>query len=137
MPLHTSSCLMWFNIQSLQRDLGKWIDKLDSSSWGIRVECLSRCGFRCCFLLLVLSSTSLWIGEDWERERKREGERVLIVVCVCYICVTHGETVSTEPGEFWFLIERGDASRGYIAISVDSRYHGERATNTTTYIDVQ
>ncbi|KAH1253015.1 putative esterase YitV [Glycine max] len=28
------------------------------------------------------------------------------------------------------------ASRGYIAISVDSRYHGERATNTTTYIDV-
>ncbi|KAL5190200.1 putative hydrolase YtaP [Glycine soja] len=27
------------------------------------------------------------------------------------------------------------ASRGYIAISVDSRYHGERATNTTTYID--
>nr|KYP65177.1 Putative esterase yitV [Cajanus cajan] len=25
------------------------------------------------------------------------------------------------------------ASRGYIAISVDSRYHGERATSTTTY----
>ncbi|TKY74572.1 putative esterase YitV [Spatholobus suberectus] len=27
------------------------------------------------------------------------------------------------------------ASRGYIAISVDSRYHGERATSTTTYRD--
>lgn len=54
---------------------------------------------------------------DWrrlrERERKREGERVLIGVCVCYICVTHGETVSTEPGEFWFLIERGVRERGF------------------------
>ncbi|KAG5018773.1 hypothetical protein JHK87_014628 [Glycine soja] len=28
------------------------------------------------------------------------------------------------------------ASRGYIAISVDSRYHGERATSATTYLDV-
>uniref|UniRef100_A0A0R0JDW0 Peptidase S9 prolyl oligopeptidase catalytic domain-containing protein n=1 Tax=Glycine max TaxID=3847 RepID=A0A0R0JDW0_SOYBN len=27
------------------------------------------------------------------------------------------------------------ASRGYIAISVDSRYHGERATSATTYLD--
>ncbi|KAK7311792.1 hypothetical protein RJT34_10150 [Clitoria ternatea] len=27
------------------------------------------------------------------------------------------------------------ASRGYVAISVDSRYHGERATSTTTYRD--
>ncbi|KAF7817134.1 putative alpha/Beta hydrolase [Senna tora] len=28
------------------------------------------------------------------------------------------------------------ASRGYIAIAIDSRYHGERATSTTTYRDV-
>lgn len=27
------------------------------------------------------------------------------------------------------------ASRGYISIAIDSRYHGERATNTTTYQD--
>ncbi|MCE0480675.1 hypothetical protein HAX54_037711 [Datura stramonium] len=27
------------------------------------------------------------------------------------------------------------ASRGYIAVAIDSRYHGERATNTTTYRD--
>ncbi len=27
------------------------------------------------------------------------------------------------------------ASRGYVAISVDSRYHGERASSTTTYRD--
>ena len=28
------------------------------------------------------------------------------------------------------------ASRGYVAIAIDSRYHGERATNKTTYQDV-
>ncbi|XP_055810734.1 uncharacterized protein LOC129880639 isoform X2 [Solanum dulcamara] len=28
------------------------------------------------------------------------------------------------------------ASRGYIAVAIDSRYHGERATNITTYRDV-
>lgn len=28
------------------------------------------------------------------------------------------------------------ASRGYVAIAIDSRYHGERATNITTYRDV-
>jgi len=28
------------------------------------------------------------------------------------------------------------ASRGYIAVAVDSRYHGERASNKTTYLDV-
>jgi hypothetical protein len=28
------------------------------------------------------------------------------------------------------------ASRGYIAISVDSRYHGERAKDAATYRDV-
>ena len=44
--MHTSPCLMWFTIQSLQRDLGERIDKLDSSSWGIRVECLSRCRWK-------------------------------------------------------------------------------------------
>jgi hypothetical protein len=28
------------------------------------------------------------------------------------------------------------ASRGYISVAIDSRYHGERASNKTTYIDV-
>lgn len=28
------------------------------------------------------------------------------------------------------------ASRGYVAIAIDSRYHGERASNLTTYRDV-
>lgn len=28
------------------------------------------------------------------------------------------------------------ASRGYIAIAIDSRYHGERASSNTTYRDV-
>ena len=28
------------------------------------------------------------------------------------------------------------ASRGYVAIAIDSRYHGERAKNKTTYYDV-
>lgn len=28
------------------------------------------------------------------------------------------------------------ASRGYIAVAIDSRYHGERAINKTTYLDV-
>lgn len=28
------------------------------------------------------------------------------------------------------------ASRGYIAVAIDSRYHGERASNMTTYKDV-
>ncbi|ONK67255.1 uncharacterized protein A4U43_C06F18240 [Asparagus officinalis] len=27
------------------------------------------------------------------------------------------------------------ASRGYIAVAIDSRYHGERASNRTTYLD--
>jgi len=54
---------------------------------------------------------------DWRRLREREKERRREgfdrCVCVCYICVTHGETVSTEPGEFWFLIERGVRERGF------------------------
>jgi predicted alpha/beta-fold hydrolase len=28
------------------------------------------------------------------------------------------------------------ASRGYISVAIDSRYHGERANNNSTYIDV-
>jgi len=43
-PLHTSLYLMLYIIQSLQRDLGEWIHKLGSSSWGIRVQHISRCG---------------------------------------------------------------------------------------------
>ena len=46
MPLHTSSYLMKFMIQSLQRDLGERIHKLGSSSLGIRVEHISRCGWK-------------------------------------------------------------------------------------------
>ncbi|CAJ1973873.1 unnamed protein product [Sphenostylis stenocarpa] len=37
--------------------------------------------------------------------------------------------------ENFYLNIEAYASRGYIAISVDSRYHGDRATNTTTYRD--
>ncbi|KAK7352842.1 hypothetical protein VNO80_18272 [Phaseolus coccineus] len=37
--------------------------------------------------------------------------------------------------EFVRPLLKAYASRGYIAISVDSRYHGERATCTTTYRD--
>lgn len=28
------------------------------------------------------------------------------------------------------------ASRGYVAVAIDSRYHGERANSTTAYKDV-
>lgn len=35
--------------------------------------------------------------------------------------------------DFFF---QGYASRGYIAVAIDSRYHGERATSITTYRDV-
>ncbi|KAF3640221.1 putative peroxisomal fatty acid beta-oxidation multifunctional protein AIM1-like isoform X1 [Capsicum annuum] len=44
---------------------------------------------------------------------------------------------STHKCEEWLrpLLE-GYASRGYIAVAIDSRYHGERATSMTTYRDV-
>ncbi|KAF3640222.1 putative L-gulonolactone oxidase-like [Capsicum annuum] len=34
------------------------------------------------------------------------------------------------------FFSQGYASRGYIAVAIDSRYHGERATSITTYRDV-
>jgi len=37
---------MLFIIPSLQRDLGERIHKLGSSAWGIRVEHISRCGWK-------------------------------------------------------------------------------------------
>ena len=37
---------MQFTIQSLQRDLRERIDKLNSSSQGILVECLSKCKWK-------------------------------------------------------------------------------------------
>ena len=46
MSLHTSSYFMQYTILSLQRDLRERIDKLGSSSWGIRVKCLSKCGWK-------------------------------------------------------------------------------------------
>ena len=46
MPLHTSLYLMFFIIPSLQRNFGERIHKLDSSTWGIRVEHISRCGWK-------------------------------------------------------------------------------------------
>ena len=41
--------------------------------------------------------------------------------------------------QFWYFLFwiQAYASRGYIAVAIDSRYHGERATNTTTYRDVR
>ncbi|KAI3781547.1 hypothetical protein L2E82_11564 [Cichorium intybus] len=44
---------------------------------------------------------------------------------------------STNKCKEWLrpLLE-GYASRGYIAVAIDSRYHGERAKNRTTYEDV-
>uniref|UniRef100_M1A3M6 Uncharacterized protein n=1 Tax=Solanum tuberosum TaxID=4113 RepID=M1A3M6_SOLTU len=44
---------------------------------------------------------------------------------------------STNKCKEWLrpLLE-GYASRGYIAVAIDSRYHGERATSITTYRDV-
>ncbi|KAL6215587.1 hypothetical protein ACLB2K_015016 [Fragaria x ananassa] len=43
---------------------------------------------------------------------------------------------STNKNKEWLrpLLE-AYASRGYVAIAIDSRYHGERATNITTYRD--
>jgi len=35
-----------------------------------------------------------------------------------------------------FCLFQAYASRGYVAIAIDSRYHGERASNLTTYRDV-
>jgi len=37
----------------------------------------------------------------------------------------------------FFLLFQAYASRGYVAISVDTCYHGERATNTHAYRDVR
>ena len=37
---------MFFIIPSLQRNFGERIHKLDSSTWGIRVEHISRCGWK-------------------------------------------------------------------------------------------
>lgn len=37
---------------------------------------------------------------------------------------------------YFFSLFQAYASRGYIAIAVDSRYHGERASSMTTYRDV-
>lgn len=36
----------------------------------------------------------------------------------------------------FLMLSQAYASRGYITIAVDSRYHGERAKNKTTYRDV-
>ena len=36
----------------------------------------------------------------------------------------------------WNFFVQAYASRGYIAVAIDSRYHGERASNETTYLDV-
>ncbi len=35
-----------------------------------------------------------------------------------------------------FFSSQAYASRGYVAIAIDSRYHGERASSKTTYRDV-
>ena len=35
-----------------------------------------------------------------------------------------------------FCLPQAYASRGYVAIAIDSRYHGERASSKTTYQDV-
>ena len=35
-----------------------------------------------------------------------------------------------------FCLPQAYASRGYVAIAIDSRYHGERASSKTTYRDV-
>ncbi|PHU09508.1 hypothetical protein BC332_21368 [Capsicum chinense] len=44
---------------------------------------------------------------------------------------------STNKCKEWLMpLLKGYASRGYIAVPTDSRYHGERATNMTTYQDV-
>lgn len=34
------------------------------------------------------------------------------------------------------LLLQAYASKGYICVAIDSRYHGERASNENTYIDV-
>lgn len=34
------------------------------------------------------------------------------------------------------LLLQAYASKGYVCVAIDSRYHGERASNETTYIEV-
>nr|KYP65176.1 Putative esterase yitV [Cajanus cajan] len=58
-----------------------------------------------------------------EREKRRKKPAVV------FLHSSYSNKESVRP------LLKAYASRGYIAISVDSRYHGERATNTTTYRD--
>ncbi|PHU07583.1 hypothetical protein BC332_24072 [Capsicum chinense] len=44
--------------------------------------------------------------------------------------------LTTECSIKDIFFSQGYASRGYIAVAIDSRYHGERATSITTYRDV-
>lgn len=51
-------------------------------------------------------------------------------LCIAHQCVT--------PNTVTNLLThlQAYASRGYISVAIDSRYHGERASHKTTYIDV-
>lgn len=42
---------------------------------------------------------------------------------------------SLVSNSFHFM-SQGYASRGYVAIAIDARYHGERASSTTAYRNV-
>ncbi|RDX79523.1 yitV [Mucuna pruriens] len=60
------------------------------------------------------------------KESDKQRKRPVVVFLHC----------SYEYKEVLRPLLKAYASRGYIAISVDSRYHGERATNSTTYRNV-
>ncbi|KAL2346914.1 hypothetical protein Fmac_000914 [Flemingia macrophylla] len=59
--------------------------------------------------------------KESDRQRKRPA--------VVFLHSSYSNKESVRP------LLKAYASRGYITISVDSRYHGERATDTTTYRD--